>query len=35
VKNWVLDYLLPPLLPTMLADYLVARQLGLYDIQKN
>ena len=34
VKNWVLDYFLPPLLPTKLADYLVARHLGLYDIQK-
>ena len=28
VKNWWTDYLLPPLLPTRLSDWLVARWLG-------
>ena len=28
VKNWWTDYLLPPLLPTQLSDWLVARWLG-------
>ena len=28
VKNWLADYLLPPILPTRLSDWLVARWLG-------
>lgn len=34
VPNILLDYLIPPFLPAQLADWLVARRLGLLDLRK-
>ena len=34
VSNKLLDYVLPPLLPARLADWLVARRLGLLDLRQ-
>lgn len=34
VANWLLDYALPPLLPTRLIDWLAARRLGFFDMRE-